>query len=141
MTGPDGAGAREPAPVAELSYSEASRELDDIVAFFEQRDVDVDQLVARLERATAIVDELDRRIRHTRMQVEELVPRLEAVAHAESTDSVTDEGRAEDRVGAEPVPAGGERDDEDDEDELFEDESFADEDLEEESELLDDGDL
>ena len=39
-------------PVAELSYTEASRELDEIVEFFEHRDVDVDQLVARLERAT-----------------------------------------------------------------------------------------
>ena len=67
-------------PVAELSYTEASRELDEIVAFFEQREVDLDQLVARLERATAIVDELDRRLRRTRAQVEELVPRLAAAA-------------------------------------------------------------
>ncbi|HEX3981009.1 MAG TPA: hypothetical protein VHW93_07285 [Acidimicrobiales bacterium] len=66
-------------PVSELSYTEASRELDAIVSFFEQREVDVDQLVVRLERATAIVDELDRRVRRTRTQVEELVPRLEAV--------------------------------------------------------------
>jgi exodeoxyribonuclease VII small subunit len=65
-------------PVGALSYTEASAELDEIVAFFEQREVDVDQLVARLERATAIVDELDRRLRQTRTQVEELVPRLRA---------------------------------------------------------------
>ena len=61
-------------PVSELSYTEASGELDAIVSFFEQREVDVDQLVVRLERATAIVDELDRRVRRTRAQVEELVP-------------------------------------------------------------------
>jgi exonuclease VII small subunit len=66
-------------PVTELTYTEASRELDAIVGFFEQQEVDVDQLVVRLERATAIVDELDRRVRRTRAQVEELVPRLEAV--------------------------------------------------------------
>jgi exodeoxyribonuclease VII small subunit len=65
-------------PLSELSYTEASGELDEIVAFFEQREVDVDQLVARLERATAIVDELDQRLRRTRVQVEELVPRLAA---------------------------------------------------------------
>jgi exodeoxyribonuclease VII small subunit len=65
-------------PVTELTYTEASRELDAIVQFFEQREVDVDQLVVQLERATAIVDELDRRVRKTRAQVEELVPRLEA---------------------------------------------------------------
>lgn len=65
-------------PPADLSYTDASRELDEIVAFFEGREVDVDQLVVRLERATAIVDELDRRLRRTRTQVEELVPRLAA---------------------------------------------------------------
>ena len=66
-------------PVEELSYTEASRELDEIVRFFEQRDVDVDQLVGRLMRATALVEELDKRLRQTRMQVEQLVPRLAAV--------------------------------------------------------------
>ena len=64
-------------PVEQLSYTEASRELDAIVDFFEQREVDVDVLVARLERATALIDELDRRLRQTRAQVEELVPRLD----------------------------------------------------------------
>ncbi len=68
------------APVEQLSYTEASRELDAIVDFFEQREVDVDVLVARLERATALIDELDRRLRQTRAQVEELVPRLDALA-------------------------------------------------------------
>ena len=72
--------ADEPKPVDQLSYTEASRELDAIVDFFEQREVDVDVLVARLERATALIDELDRRLRETRAQVEELVPRLETLA-------------------------------------------------------------
>jgi exodeoxyribonuclease VII small subunit len=65
-------------PVAQLSYGEASRELDQIVADFEHGDLDVDQLVDRLERATAIVEELDRRLRRTRARVEELVPKLES---------------------------------------------------------------
>ena len=82
-------------PVSELSYTEASRELDAIVAFFEQREVDVDELVVRLERATAIVDELDRRVRQTRAQVEELVPRLEAVERAEDADAELEEDPAE----------------------------------------------
>jgi exodeoxyribonuclease VII small subunit len=67
-------------PVERLSYTEASRELDAIVDFFEQREVDVDVLVARLERATALIDELDRRLRQTRAQVEDLVPRLDKLA-------------------------------------------------------------
>ena len=70
----------EPLSVEKLSYTEASRELDAIVEFFEQREVDVDVLVARLERATALIDELDRRLRQTRAQVEELVPRLDTLA-------------------------------------------------------------
>ena len=83
MTVPDDAVG---VPVDQLSYTEASRELDSIVSFFEQREVDVDVLVARLERATALIDELDLRLRHTRAQVEELVPRLDALA-AETTGS------------------------------------------------------
>jgi exodeoxyribonuclease VII small subunit len=82
-------------PVGELSYTEASRELDAIVAFFEKSEVDVDQLVARLERATAIVDELDRRIRRTRAQVEELVPKLEAVGRAEPAAETAPDTAAE----------------------------------------------
>ena len=74
------AGSDDAVPVDKLSYTEASRELDAIVDFFEQREVDVDVLVGRLERATALIDELDRRLRQTRAQVEELVPRLDALA-------------------------------------------------------------
>jgi exodeoxyribonuclease VII small subunit len=74
------AATTEPTPVEALSYTEASRELDAIVEFFEQREVDVDVLVARLERATTLIDELDRRLRQTRSQVEELVPRLDVLA-------------------------------------------------------------
>ncbi len=90
-------------PVGELGYSEASRELDEIVAFFEQREVDVDQLVARLERATAIVDELDRRLRRTRMQVEELAPRLTRVESPDEPQAGTPPAhRGQDEVGDEP---------------------------------------
>ena len=80
-----------PAPVESLSYTEASRELDSIVEFFEQREVDVDILVSRLERATALIDELDRRLRHTRTQVEELVPKLDALAQEIESEGDEDE--------------------------------------------------
>ena len=83
MTDPDVA-----VPVEQLSFTEASRELDSIVNFFEQREVDVDVLVGRLERATALIDELDQRLRRTQAQVEELVPRLDALAgNAAGTDA------------------------------------------------------
>jgi exodeoxyribonuclease VII small subunit len=81
-------------PVDQLSYTEASRELDGIVDFFEQREVDVDVLVTRLERATALIDELDKRLRKTRAQVEELVPRLESLA-TEATPGSSKGGRGD----------------------------------------------
>ena len=46
---PAGDPAPAPVPVDQLSYTEASRELDAIVDFFEQREVDVD-VYARLIR-------------------------------------------------------------------------------------------
>jgi exonuclease VII small subunit len=81
-------------PVAELSYTDASKELDSIVEFFEHRDVDVDQLVSRLERATTIVDELDRRVRRTRSEVEQLVPRLQAATRSgeDGSDLANEDG-------------------------------------------------
>jgi exodeoxyribonuclease VII small subunit len=88
----DEAGGADMVPVDQLTYTEASRELDGIVSFFEQREVDVDVLVARLERATALVDELDRRLRRTRAQVEELVPRLDALAAEAGTDGTPEGG-------------------------------------------------
>jgi exonuclease VII small subunit len=81
----------EPVAVETLSYTDASRELDAIISFFEQREVDVDVLVTRLERATALIDELDRRLRRTRAQVEELVPRLDALAAETTTGGDDDE--------------------------------------------------
>ena len=83
-------------PVDRLSYTEASRELDAIVDFFEQREVDVDVLVTRLERATALIDELDKRLRQTRGQVEELVPRLESLASEAGSTGSSSGGRGDD---------------------------------------------
>jgi exodeoxyribonuclease VII small subunit len=86
-------------PVDQLSYTAASRELDAIVDFFEQREVDVDVLVTRLERATALIDELDKRLRQTRAQVEELVPRLESLAAEAGTSRSSSGGRGDDDDG------------------------------------------
>jgi exodeoxyribonuclease VII small subunit len=86
-------------PVDQLSYTDASRELDAIVDFFEQREVDVDVRVTRLERATALIDELDKRLRQTRAQVEELVPRLESLAAEAGTSRSSSGGRGDDDDG------------------------------------------
>lgn len=82
---------QEPPPVEQLSFTEASRELDSIVEFFERREVDVDVLVGQLERATALIGELDKRLRRTRAQVEELVPRLDALAGEVANDAGGDD--------------------------------------------------
>jgi exodeoxyribonuclease VII small subunit len=89
----------EARPVEEMSYTDASAELDSIVGFFEGREVDVDQLVGRLVRATAIIEELDKRLRRTRMQVEQLVPRLAAVLDDVVDEEPDDAGRAPDGPG------------------------------------------
>lgn len=78
-------------PVEEMSYTDASAELDSIVGFFEQREVDVDQLVSRLVRATAIIEELDSRLRRTRVQVEQLLPRLGAAVDDAEPDDASDQ--------------------------------------------------
>ena len=101
MAGPiEAAGATE-RPVEEMTYTEASAELDGIVGFFEGREVDVDQLVGRLVRATAIIEELDKRLRKTRVQVEQLVPRLTAVLAEEVVVDGDGDGDGDDRGGGE----------------------------------------
>jgi len=73
--------------VTKLTWEEASRELDDIVAFLESSEVDVDRLVEQLQRAAALVEELDRRLVATRTQVDELLPRLERAADRVDPDT------------------------------------------------------
>jgi exodeoxyribonuclease VII small subunit len=67
---------------SQLTYAEATAELDAIIAEFDHGQVDVDRLGDRFQRATELVEELDRRIRATRSHVESLSPRLDAVAAA-----------------------------------------------------------
>jgi len=66
-------------PAAELSYEEATDELNTIVRELEEGFVNIDKLVDYLERATEIINELEGRIKRTKAKVEELVPRLESV--------------------------------------------------------------
>ena len=70
-------GSGRPA-VEDLSYTEASRELD------------------------AIVGELDKRLRRTRVQVEQLVPRLAAVLTDDDTDDDTDEDLPDEATAHDP---------------------------------------
>jgi len=64
--------------VAEVgSWEEATRELDDIVAYLEGPDVTVDDLIARLQRGAEIVEALEERLVATKAKVEEIAPRVE----------------------------------------------------------------
>lgn len=82
MAIPDDAPRRPP---TELSYAEATTELDEVIAEFEEGQVDVDRLADRFQRATELVEELDRRIRVNRQKVEQLTPRLDAVANGQTS--------------------------------------------------------
>ncbi len=59
------------------SWEEATRELDDIVAYLEGPDVNVDDLIARLQRGAEIVEALEERLVATKAKVEEIAPRVE----------------------------------------------------------------
>jgi exodeoxyribonuclease VII small subunit len=64
--------------VAEVgSWEEATRELDDIVAYLEGPDVSVDDLIVRLQRGAEIVEALEERLVATKAKVEEIAPRVE----------------------------------------------------------------
>jgi exodeoxyribonuclease VII small subunit len=75
-------------PAAELSATDARRELDAIVASFEDGEMDLDLVVAQLTRATELAQELDRRIKATRLQVESLAPALLAIATDPETGEI-----------------------------------------------------
>jgi len=76
-----------PVVPGELTYAQATTELDGIIAEFDEGQVDLDRLAERFQRATELVEELDRRIRVNRQQVESLTPRLEAVANGQVESS------------------------------------------------------
>lgn len=73
--------------MAQLGYSQAAAELEDIIAELDRGVIDVDVLEDRLCRAVEIVEELDRRIRGARERVSAILPRLESAARSEGDDS------------------------------------------------------
>lgn len=64
-------------------WNEAARELDGIVASFDEGEVSVDELFVKLERATAIIETLEARLVATKARVDELAPRLSRVLESE----------------------------------------------------------
>jgi exodeoxyribonuclease VII small subunit len=64
-------------------WNDAARELDAIVASFDEGEVSVDDLFVKLERATQIIETLETRLVATKAKVEELAPRLSRVLDGE----------------------------------------------------------
>ncbi|MEO9181689.1 MAG: exodeoxyribonuclease VII small subunit [Acidimicrobiales bacterium] len=65
------------------NWNDAARELDTIVASFDEGEVSVDDLFSKLERATTIIEALEARLDATKARVDELAPRLSKVAESE----------------------------------------------------------
>jgi exodeoxyribonuclease VII small subunit len=65
------------------NWNDAARELDAIVASFDEGEVSVDDLFSKLERATTIIETLEARLDATKARVDELAPRLSKVADSE----------------------------------------------------------
>jgi exodeoxyribonuclease VII small subunit len=61
-------------------WNDAAKELDAIVASFDEGEVSVDDLFVKLERATQIIESLEERLDATKAKVEELAPRIARVA-------------------------------------------------------------
>ena len=57
-------------------WNDAAKELNAIVASFDEGEVSVDDLFAKLERATQIIEALEDRLTSTKTKVEELTPRI-----------------------------------------------------------------
>ena len=64
-------------------WNDAAKELDAIVASFDEGEVSVDELFVKLERATAIIETLEARLDATKAKVDELAPRLSRVIDSE----------------------------------------------------------
>lgn len=71
-------------PVSKLSFDEAVREVEDIVARLENEQTDVDELAGEVGRAVELIAACRQRLEGTDRDVRELVARLEAMDAAEA---------------------------------------------------------
>ena len=72
----DGAGAGMPAPGAEVSFSDALAELEQILGRLERDDVDLDRLAAELGRAAELLEVCRGKIRKAELEVSHIVEKL-----------------------------------------------------------------
>jgi exodeoxyribonuclease VII small subunit len=65
-----------PTPVTELGYTEALRELEEILARLEHDEPDVDRVADDVARASELIDHCRTRITSARLRVDEVVAGL-----------------------------------------------------------------
>ena len=76
---------RAPADLAEISFEDALRELEGIVASLERGDVSLDDAITAFERGTALKAHCQARLEEARMKVEQIRLPADGNAPAEST--------------------------------------------------------
>ncbi|RZO29719.1 MAG: exodeoxyribonuclease VII small subunit [SAR116 cluster bacterium] len=74
-----------PADLAEISFEDALRELEGIVASLERGDVSLDDAITAFERGTALKAHCQARLEEARMKVEQIRLPADGNAPAEST--------------------------------------------------------
>ena len=67
------AGARSAAPVEELSFEAALRELESIVSRLEQGEVDLEDSIALYERGTALKAHCEKKLKGAEARLEKIV--------------------------------------------------------------------
>lgn len=72
--------AAESTPAADLSYRDASAELEEILAELDQDTIDVDVLSQRVRRAAELIRVCRERIAGARLDIDRVVAELEAEA-------------------------------------------------------------
>lgn len=69
--------AAEPTPASELSYRDASDELEEILAELDSETIDVDKLSTRVHRAAELIRVCRERIAGARLEIERVVAELD----------------------------------------------------------------
>lgn len=64
-------------PVQDLTYAEATRELDDIIRNMQSDQCDIDSLTAYTRRATELIAECRRRLTRTDKELQEILSTLQ----------------------------------------------------------------
>jgi len=64
-------------PVQNLTYAEATRELDDIIRNMQSDQCDIDSLTAYTRRATELIAECRRRLTRTDKELQEILSNLQ----------------------------------------------------------------